>query len=141
MKKSHWFISDTDIITFLISELKQSATSPVYNSAAIRKIIGSFNNTSFIGFGEELDDIQDGIYNPGENFTDTNGNRVWDEGERFIDGNGIWDDAEDFTDANDNKIYDEKIGEKLDIYMMISFFDDNKNVFYDNKKIMTDGCW
>ena len=121
-------ISDVDIITFLITELKQSTNSPLYSSPSIRKIQASFNSTSFDGYGEDLDDRQDGIWNPGEDFTDSNGNRVWDEGERFVDGNGIWDNAEQFTDANENGEYDD--GE--------DFVDLNGNDFWDDAETYTD---
>jgi len=127
-------ISDVDIITFLISELKKSTNSPIYSSAAIRKISASFNSTAFIGFSEELEDTQDGIWNIGENFTDSNNNRIWDEGERFIDGNGVWNDAEPFTDSNENETYDD--GEE--------FTDSNNNGIWDDKESFTDlgdGIW
>ena len=127
-------LSDVDIITFLISELNQSKNSPIYSSASIRKIAASFNNTAFTGFSEDLEDNQDGIWNLGENFTDSNNNRIWDEGERFVDGNGVWDDAEPFEDTNENGVYDD--GE--------DFSDPNNNGVWDDKEIfidLGDGTW
>ena len=48
----------------------------------------------------ERGDIGNGIWNEGEEFTDTNGNGVYDEGENWIErGNGTYDMTEPFTDC------------------------------------------
>jgi len=58
---------------------------------------------------------KNGLYDPGEKFTDTNGNRRWDPGEPFEDlarKNERWDDAEVWEDLNGNGHWDP--GEKFE---------------------------
>jgi len=48
---------------------------------------------------------KDGFWEPGENYTDTNGNHGWDPGEPFVDRarlDGRWDEAEPWEDKNGN---------------------------------------
>jgi C-terminal peptidase prc len=72
-----------------------------------------------------------GQYDPGEEFSDLNGNRRWDEGEPFQDRlrpNGRYDAGESFTDKNGNGKWDE--GEP--------FTDENKNGRYDGREDFRD---
>ena len=56
--------------------------------------------------GEDFVDALNGIYDLGEDFTDIL-NGIWDEGEEFIDiGNGEYDQGESFTDINENFVWD-----------------------------------
>ncbi|PIE41531.1 MAG: hypothetical protein CSA49_02945 [Gammaproteobacteria bacterium] len=65
-----------------------------------------------------------------ELYTDSNGNRVYDRGERFSDlnKNGYYDGAEGFVDANGNGLYDH--GE--------AYTDANDNGQYDPGEFFTD---
>ncbi|MCX5715392.1 MAG: hypothetical protein NTV07_00675 [Candidatus Omnitrophica bacterium] len=74
--------------------------------ASLELIYGAPTAVSISG-GEPFDDVGNGIYDPGELFTDLNDNGQFDEGEPFIDaGNGYWDPGEAFTDLNDNGVWD-----------------------------------
>ena len=59
--------------------------------------------------GEKLTVDKNGIYNPGEFFTDLNNNDIWDAAELYTDKNenGIWDEDETLTDLNNNDIWDD----------------------------------
>jgi len=90
---------------------------------------------------KDFDDVNaNGVWDPGESFTDANwnfqhdgaeeftddnGNGVWDQGEALTDlnWNGVWDDAEQFSDIG-NGIWDE--GE--------SFTDTNGNGEWDSSE-------
>tara|TARA_Y100000768_G_scaffold326789_1_gene264232 strand:- start:7587 stop:11330 length:3744 start_codon:yes stop_codon:yes gene_type:complete len=51
--------------------------------------------------GEEFVDMPNGVYDEGEEYTDSNGNGLWDTGEPFTDiGNGVWDEGEEFSDSD-----------------------------------------
>ncbi len=53
---------------------------------------------------------KNGLWDPGENFTDDNGNHAWDPGEDFVDRarkNSRWDDAEPWEDKNGNGTRDD----------------------------------
>jgi len=72
-----------------------------------------------------------GQYDPGEDFTDLNGNGRWDENEPFVDRlrkNGRFDAGEPFTDKNGNGRWDP--GEP--------YTDENKNKQYDGREEFTD---
>ena len=71
--------------------------------------------------GEVFDDLKNDKWDEGERFEDLNGNKEYDEGEKYVDGNGRWDAEEPFEDLNGNKEYDE--GEK--------FIDLNDNQIWD----------
>ena len=77
--------------------------------------------------GEPFIDKKNGVYDVGEEFTDK-GNTIYDFGEPFIDknGNGQYDLLEEFTDQG-NGVYDE--GEP---------FIDKKNGVYDEGEDFTD---
>ena len=55
----------------------------------------------------EYNDNGNGVCDPAEDYTDSNGNGQWD-GRRFTDtdGDGQWDDAEDYTDSNGSSGYE-----------------------------------
>ena len=69
------------------------------------------------------------IWDSTENFTDINGNGIWDEGEEFTDsGNGKYDAGENFIDKG-NGIHD--FGE---IYYDINYLSNDLHEEYKNKE-------
>ena len=60
------------------------------------------NNLYDDGEFEIFIDEENGVWDEGETFTDTNGNGIWDDEEPWNDenGNGIWDEGEIFTDCH-----------------------------------------
>ena len=67
--------------------------------------------------GEDYEDTnEDGMRDPGDEFTDLNGNGSWDDGEPFEDmGNGVYDEGEEWTEdpnlpERQNGRYDEAGG-------------------------------
>ena len=69
-----------------------------YNDILVRT-----NSSEFQSLYEEFKNWN---YN-GEDFIDSNGDGIWNEGEDWVDvGNGIWDEGEDFIDSVGNGVYD-----------------------------------
>jgi len=98
-----------------------------------------WNNVMFAGSGQRGKAISGNvayhgpihILGEGENFTDQNGNGVWDNADQFSDGNGngSWDPGEPLvTDANANGIWD----------AAEPYQDDNGNNLYDGTLTATD---
>ena len=101
-------LSDSDILMFMITELKNlNSSSNVASFSPINRIANTLNSTYFIGFEEEFTDLPDGERSPSERFEDFNNNGRYDFGEDFTDseGNGIRDN-DDFFDTNENGIWD-----------------------------------
>ncbi|MDC2984564.1 hypothetical protein OAY83_00655 [Candidatus Marinimicrobia bacterium] len=97
--------------------------------------------------GEQLTDLGNGLWDPGEEFTDNNQNGVWDEEPLEIDnnGNGLFDEGDSYLDLNENGKYDRE--EFIDLGNGLwnpgeKFIDDNANGVWDSKetlaKIMLD---
>ena len=82
---------------------------------------------------EEFDDANGNeIIDSDEEYTDTNENGKWDEGEQFVDiGNGVWDKGEKFTDCDENRA-------RCDVDKAEEFEDANGNKKYDDGEQYTD---
>jgi len=71
-----------------------------------------------------IDEDGSGDYDSGEDFTDSNGNGVWDEKVEvdFGEGNGQWENGEDFTDSNNNGEWDNfREPQELSFYLQNTF--------------------
>ena len=90
---------------------------------------------------EQFSDINgNGVWDSSEEFTDSNGNGQYDFGEEYIDADnsGDWTEAEEFTDSNGNNIFDfEQVSDDPDsnpwigLFSAEEFTDSNGNDQYD----------
>ncbi len=91
--------------------------------------------------GEKLSDLGNGIWDPGEKFTDTNENGIWDEEplELDLNGNGLFDNGDKYQDLNENGQYDRE--DFIDLGNGVwnsgeDFVDTNENGMWDSKETL-----
>jgi carboxyl-terminal processing protease len=105
-----------------------------FGKGSVQKVINLASADSEKWFDEPR---VNGVWEPGEPFTDKNGNRKWDPDEPFRDlpkPNDEWDSGEAFTDVNNNGVRDDTGNEAT----TEPYTDVNKNGRYDGPEKFDD---